>query len=123
NNNKVSKDLLGSALEFNWRSFMPLNKIKRLKSIIKILSNSILTSCFYVLIKCFNPFKYKHNALNGHQFFKAYYKLFFEVSNFDIIHIHFGDNAVHLLNQLQSVKSKIIVTFHGYDANKFNSSF
>ncbi|RZN83114.1 MAG: glycosyltransferase [Winogradskyella sp.] len=75
------------------------------------------------LLKTFNVFKYGKDALNFSMFFKTYYKYYFNIHDYDIVHVHFGDNAVHLRSLINNFKKSTIVTFHGYDAHKFDASF
>ncbi|SHH38625.1 glycosyltransferase [Winogradskyella jejuensis] len=75
------------------------------------------------LLKAFNVFKYGSDALNFNVFFKTYYKYYFNIYNYDVVHIHYGDNAVHLDSLINNFKKSIVVTFHGYDAHKFEKSF
>lgn len=92
------------------------------KNILKILKVS-RSKLFLPILKSLNIFKYGLKAINGTQLLKTYYTHFFSFNSYNIIHIHFADNAVYLLPLLRVFKGKIIVTFHGYDAHKYNAEF
>ncbi len=118
-----TNNLMDDVINFTWRELMPLIKYHRLFKILKILIKSIGSSSFKELVKSLNVFKYKGNAINGSQFFREYFKQYFVINNFDVVHIHFADNAVYLSNHLKNFKNRVVVTFHGYDAHNFNKSF
>lgn len=123
-NTTVSKyQLLEHTQVFSWRHLMPLNKIMRLFLLFSILFKSLGSRVFFKLFKSLNPIKYKTNAFNFNQFFRTYYTYFFELNAYDVVHVHFGDNAVRIEKLLKRHTKKIVVTFHGYDAHYFEAPF
>ena len=101
-------------------ALLPKGYLNRLFSSISVLLrfNKIVQ-----LLKAFNIFKHGMSALDFSVFFKTYYKYYFSIHGYDVVHIHFGDNAVHLKNQISNFNKSVVVTFHGYDAHKFDNSF
>mgnify|MGYP000502649057 CR=1 FL=1 len=123
-NEVISKyNLMEDVFVFKWRDIMPLNKLDRLLKATNILFRSIKTKTFFRLLASLNPVKYRADAINFNQFFRAYFKHFFAVNNYDVVHIHFADNAVQLIKQLHGFKKRVVVTFHGYDAHNYDASF
>ncbi|MDU8885481.1 glycosyltransferase family 4 protein [Yeosuana sp. MJ-SS3] len=106
-----------------WQHFMPKNKLKRFFKIFSILIKSINFSIRLDLIKRFNLFKYKKDAFNGYVFFRRYFELYFEINNYDVVHVHFANHAVRLLRQLEIFQKRIIVSFHGFDAHNYDHQF
>ncbi|WP_411768225.1 glycosyltransferase family 4 protein [Winogradskyella sp. A3E31] len=104
------------------KGLQPKTFVQRLKCIFKTLQQSKYRFLWQT-IKTFNIFKYGKEALIAKQFFKAYYLHYFQINSYDVVHIHFATNAVKLLPLLKNFKNKIVVTFHGYDAHKYQSSY
>ena len=116
-------DLMNDTLEFAWRKLMPVKLLSRVFMVLQVLIKSVVTSGFWPLLKSLNVFKYNSGVFNFHQFFKVYYQHYFAIHNFDVVHIHFADNAVYLIEHLKRFNNKIVISFHGYDAHKFTASF
>lgn len=104
-----------------WRYYMPNTFFKRLRHIFHILFKSFKVGLSFKLISA-SVLK-KGKFFNTHLFFKTYYNSIFSVENYDILHVHFGTNAVELLTQIQNFKKKVVVTFHGFDVHKYGTSF
>jgi colanic acid/amylovoran biosynthesis glycosyltransferase len=69
------------------------------------------------LFRALNVFRHGRNALNLRLLFDA--MPFLGRGPYDIVHVHFGTNGPWALN-MQSIgvlQGKLVVTFHGYDAN------
>ncbi len=125
NNNEVISryNLMENVFVFKWLDLMPIHKLDRLIKATSILFKSIKTKSFFKLIASLNPIKYRDDAINFNQFFRVYFNHYFAVNNYDIIHIHFANNAVRLLKQLKYFENRVVVTFHGYDAHNFDASY
>jgi colanic acid/amylovoran biosynthesis glycosyltransferase len=106
--------------ELDWRKFMPEPFGIRLLKIIEILTNSMTKKD--VFNRLFKALFYK-SKINTHYFFKMYFSYFFKIKNYDVIHVHFGNNAVCLLPQLKHFDKKIFVTFHGFDINNYDKDY
>ncbi|MEH0157669.1 glycosyltransferase [Limibacter armeniacum] len=102
---------------------MPINKLERVwKGILNIMR-------YYkdvaFLLSSFNIFKYGVASINLRQLYNHLLLLCIKESDCDVMHVHFGDNAV-LVNDLlceYDIDKKMVVTFHGYDAHDFSSEF
>lgn len=71
---------------------------------------------FGKMLEIFNFRKYGKKALNLRNFLK--YKWILAHGDFDIFHVHFGPNALYVTTMKEFgfyTKTKLIVTFHGYD--------
>ncbi|WP_242091623.1 glycosyltransferase family 4 protein [Aestuariivivens sediminicola] len=122
NNPLVSKNkLLKSAIKFTPKGLIKKNK--GLLNKFKILLRSAGTKAFFPLLKSFRHLILGNIDSFNQQFSKAYFKYFFSVHCFDVVHIHFADNAVHLLEQIKIFDGKIVVTFHGYDAHNYPADY
>lgn len=108
---------------FTWHKFMPYSKLLRLKKMFGILFKTKNSRIFWKLIQSLNVLKYGLDAIKLNQFFKAYYQYYFVIEEFDVLHIHFADNAMLIWDQISQFKNKLVVTFHGYDAHKFDSNY
>jgi colanic acid/amylovoran biosynthesis glycosyltransferase len=77
----------------------------------------------FALIRSLNFFKYKKESLSLYLFYQI--PLAKKLKNFDIIHIHFADNAVPIvrLQKILNFESKLIVSFHGYDVHEYSSEY
>ncbi|WP_299114703.1 glycosyltransferase [uncultured Winogradskyella sp.] len=114
------KGLIAKTQLLSNKGVLPNSIIIRFAKAIKLLLKFRLT---IHLLKTFNVFKYGKDALNFKVFYRLYYQYFFTINNYDIVHIHFGDNAVHLKNQIKNFDKKVLLSFHGYDAHKFDAEF
>ncbi|WP_375234785.1 glycosyltransferase [Winogradskyella sp.] len=112
--------LKSKARVFSKAELLPNNYFQR-------LINSILIFIKFKqtihLLKAFNIFKYGKSALDFSMFYNIYYKYYFSIQGYDVVHIHFGDNAVHLKNQISNFNKSVVITFHGYDAHKFDVNY
>ncbi|TXG38858.1 glycosyltransferase [Seonamhaeicola maritimus] len=118
----VSKyELLKSTTKFTPKGL--LKKNKGLLNKFKILLRSLGTKAFFPLLKSSRYLTSGNMERVNQQFSKVYYKYYFNVRHFDVVHVHFADNAVHLLEQLKRFKGKVIVTFHGYDAHNYSADY
>jgi colanic acid/amylovoran biosynthesis glycosyltransferase len=102
-----------------WRQFMPQSYVKKLFKIIEILLKSISKGLLLVFLQAL----FLNGKLNTYTFFKTYFDYFFKLGGYDVVHVHFGNNAVLLLPQLKYFNKKIIVTFHGFDAHNYDADF
>ncbi|WP_242117937.1 glycosyltransferase family 4 protein [Aestuariivivens sediminicola] len=114
-------NLLVDAQELNWRNFMPYNKWQRYVHIWRTLMHS--SSLFWALLKSLNIFIYGLSALNGNQFFRTKYLNHFALEKYDVVHVHFANNALNIIEMLNNFQNKKVVSFHGYDAHRFDASF
>lgn len=73
------------------------------------------------LLKTLNPFRYKRKAFNLFEFYQEY--LYSRLSMFDIVHIHFANNIVPIINQISFANKKIFVSMHGYDIHDFDKEY
>lgn len=106
--------------ELDWRKFMPEPSGTRVLKIIEILINSMTKKD--VFKRLFKALFY-NSKINTHYFFKTYFNYFFKIKNYDVIHVHFGNNAVRLLPQLKHFNKKIIITFHGFDIHNYDKDY
>ncbi|TWO34383.1 glycosyltransferase family 4 protein [Seonamhaeicola sediminis] len=121
-NRLISKyKLLESTTKFTANEL--LNKNKGFLNKIMILLKSLGAKGFLPLLKSFKYLTWANIDRVNKQFFKVYFKYYFNINRFDVVHVHFADNAVHLLEQLKRFDGKIVVTFHGYDAHNYPSSY
>lgn len=113
-NNVISYKLLDKV---TYRQKIPVNKIKKYLFLTKWFLKNILTINYSLLFKTFQLFRNK----NGDNLNTIFDSLYFLVNNnFDIIHAHFGQNAVSIAELKEKGflrKSKLIVSFHGFDLN------
>lgn len=97
------------------------------KRIIGVFSNLWLhksTPLFKKLIGSLNVFKYGRKALDLTLFYKTLWTHFFSDKLDYLIHVHFVENAVHILPFISDVSfNKVVATFHGYDAHEYSSNF
>ncbi|MBJ6367891.1 glycosyltransferase family 4 protein [Snuella sedimenti] len=114
-------DLIEEAIVLNWKSFMPATIFKKFFLIKLILIKALLRGVFIDLF--FSLFFKKGKIVNTHNFFKQYFKYYFKIQNYSILHIHFGTNAVNMIEQIKAFNKKTIVTFHGYDAHNYSEHF
>jgi len=94
---------------------IPKNKFKTFIKVFKlILKKPKSLKYFFSLL---NPLRYGFTNINQSAFFELYAIL--DLTNFDIYHAHFGQNAIGIATakDLGLIKSKLITTFHGYDAS------
>ncbi|RED48376.1 glycosyltransferase [Seonamhaeicola aphaedonensis] len=113
--------LLKLSTEFTPNGF--LKKGKGFLGKFKILLKSSGTKAFFPLLKTFKYLTSGNIDRTNQQFFKVYFKYYLVVHRFDVVHVHFADNAVHLLEQLKRFNGKLVVTFHGYDAHNYPMDF
>lgn len=90
------------------------NKLKRWAIGLKMALESFNT--FKCFVKLINPFKYGFRCFNLNLFYACY--PFIKLKHFDVYHAHFGQNAmgIAIAKELKIISSKLITTFHGYDA-------
>lgn len=123
NSDQFNKEF-SSVKELKWKKLMPKNIVERYVKAFNIFVKSIRQSSFkFQLLKSFNFFRYKKDSFNLYRFYKTYYRYYFIANKYDVVHIHFANNAVHLLPLLKRFTSKTLVTFHGYDAHKYSKLF
>ncbi|WP_299334729.1 glycosyltransferase [uncultured Psychroserpens sp.] len=116
-------DILDKTILFSKESLIPKPIISRLFKALTIFFSKGARPFRGELIRSLNVFRLGKKALGLRQFYRAYYKWYFEFKSYDVMHIHFGDNAVHLLDQIKNYSKKTVVTFHGYDVHKYDISF
>ncbi len=101
-----------------------LNKLTRYFNIPKnrlLRAVRVLRAFFYILV--LNPSAIKH-CLNSKKYsrYEALNNLLklepFLFKKYDIIHCHFGPNALELLFLKDIYSVKLVVSFHGYDVSK-----
>ena len=103
------------------KNLIPNNYVFRLLLVGSILFRTLFTSLFFRLLKAL--FLKKGKLFNTDTFFRTYYLWYFNFHRYDVLHIHFGNHAVLLLEQLKIFKNKIIVSFHGFDAHNYDQEF
>jgi colanic acid/amylovoran biosynthesis glycosyltransferase len=124
-NHKGSEQFLHNSIIDNkllekvtYKKAMPSNKTKRILFFFKWVFVNFFDLDWALLFKSLNFLKYGKCALKLKLFFES--EWFLKRKKFDIVHVHFGTNAKHI-SFLKSLgflnKSKLIVTFHGYDIN------
>ncbi|WP_166966458.1 glycosyltransferase [Yeosuana marina] len=93
---------------------MPKNKLVRVFTALSLAFTSLKAFKFFTIL--LNPFKFGFSNFN----MNAYYELYplLNLNTFDVYHAHFGQNAIGiaLAKELGVIHSKLITTFHGYDA-------
>ncbi|MEP4910052.1 MAG: glycosyltransferase [Algibacter sp.] len=96
------------------KKIMPKNKIIRVFKALSLALTRLKTFKYFIIL--LNPFKFGYSNFN----MNAYYELYpiLNLNNFDVYHAHFGQNAIGiaLAKELGLFNSKLITTFHGYDA-------
>lgn len=106
-------------LEITYYTKPPKNKIKRISQACRI----ILTYWHEhanLLLKVLNVFRYGRRALSLSLLF--YLEPFLK-RKFDLIHVHFGPQAMFYLFIKDLIDVPYVATFHGYDYSKVLSSF
>jgi colanic acid/amylovoran biosynthesis glycosyltransferase len=73
------------------------------------------------LLKSFNIAKFGRRSASLSLFYSTHLFLQKKIDSYDIIHCHFGTNAVLAaqLKYLGAIKGKLITSFHGYDISKY----
>ncbi|MFC4721186.1 glycosyltransferase family 4 protein [Geojedonia litorea] len=115
-------ELLKHTHMFRWRDLMPTTGLGRFFKGIEIFFKASKDEGFE-LLKGLNIFKYGKKGVFGSPFYKVYWQHYFLIEGFDVVHVHFGDNAVHLYKHLSKFKKQVIVTFHGYDSHHYTKEF
>lgn len=98
-----------------YRPHIPRNRLKRILKALYLLSEHYPDSKH--LLQTLNFFKYGIYAFNLQFFYDTV--PFLKQKQFDIVHCHFGPNAIKALNfrEIGLLKGKLITSFHGYDVN------
>jgi len=107
-----------------YKSVIPQNKLKRLLKGIGWLFINFFKLDWFLVVKSLNFFTYGKKALNFELFYEAKWFLFKEKPA--IIHVHFGVHAVPIANLKAKgflSKSKLVVSFHGFDINPSKIEF
>lgn len=118
NNNIVPHDIIEEYKLLDRCVFfenMPKNPLSRLSKAIRILSSS-RNKKWTVIFNCLNAFKHRSYAFRLTQLFRAQW--FLERRDFDLIHVHFGTNAIPIANLIHEgiiPRIPMLVTFHGFD--------
>lgn len=111
---------------------MPSNVLKRISKAFKLILPK-RNKNWKVIFRCLNIFRYRSYALRLILLFRAQW--FLERRDFDLIHVHFGVNAIPIANLMHEKVIPIypmLVTFHGFDlapnrlnefANKYSNVF
>lgn len=98
-----------------YRPHIPKNRINRiLKALYLLLRNY---PDIKYLLPTLNFFKYGMYAFNLQFFYDTI--PFLKQKQFDVVHCHFGPNAIKALNfrEIGLLQGKLITSFHGYDVN------
>ncbi|MGB1307995.1 MAG: glycosyltransferase [Oceanihabitans sp.] len=98
--------------------------IKRYLYLFRFLIFNCLKLDFSLLFYSLNFFKHGKKATSLELFFEN--EFFIKNNNFDIIHVHFGVNAKQIVRLKEHgflKKSKLIVSFHGFDLNPSKIDF
>lgn len=108
-------NLLDKVIE---KTLMPSGKIARLILSIKLSLKTAQTFRYFLAL--LNPYKFGLRNYNLNAFFEL--NPILNLSHFDVYHAHFGQNAIGiaLAKELGIINTKLITTFHGYDAGYAN---
>lgn len=91
-------------------------KVHTITTFFKMIVRNFPHLDYGLLLQSLNFFKYGKDALLLNRFFEA--QFFIPQNNFDLIHVHFADNALPIVNLFKEKRIKkipLIVSFHGYD--------
>lgn len=102
---------------------LPTNKLIRLFYAIYLFIKNLEYAS--ILLTAFNWRKYGRQSVDLQQFYRLINGLVLIRNQYDVVHIHFGQNAVYLLPILSLIekRTKLLVSFHGFDVHDFNQSF
>ncbi len=96
----------------------PFNKVKRVLLFFKLIFQHVFQLNWGLLLKALNFLKYGNDALSLSLFYKL--QFFILHKEFNVIHAHFGVHAIPIVNLKAKgflKKSKLVVSFHGFDIN------
>ncbi|MBC5993053.1 glycosyltransferase [Pontibacter cellulosilyticus] len=98
-----------------YRPHIPKSKVRRLAKALKLLLANYRHAKH--LLQTLNFIKYGRYALNLDFFYDTV--PFLGHKQFDVVHCHFGPNAIKALNlrELGLLQGELITSFHGYDVN------
>jgi colanic acid/amylovoran biosynthesis glycosyltransferase len=73
------------------------------------------------LLRSFNIAKFGRISASLSLFYSTHFFLKNKIDSYDIIHCHFGTNAILAaqLKHLGAIKGKLVTSFHGYDISKY----
>lgn len=126
---RVNKDVRHQSVEkFNLMNRilktkqLPANKVIRILSAVGIILQNL--GSLRLMLTAFDLKKYRREAYDLQQFYRLNHGLKLLKRHYQAIHVHFGQNAVYLSNILKRINNtKVIVSFHGFDAHDFSAEF
>ena len=111
--NIIDHNLLNNVHYFN---ITPPSKLKRIQFLFLWLNRNFFLVNWSLFFKSLNVFKYGNLALSLNLFYKSLW--FLNKIKYDIIHVHFGHNAILIADLKEKgflKNTKLIVSFHGFD--------